>query len=151
MSTFLIQLHWKIHNSKIIEVHTYIMLWLWRTKLFQKNILKFGTKLITNRWAWELELSKGGGGPEKIRHSRAVPWQPWEWEPAWNKQPPTTASHWSTPMMSGKGCALNSQNQTPKQWSSKISRASNCKYDNQSSDPYRAVIHKDQQRRELQI
>ena len=137
------------------------MLWLWRTKLFQKNIWKYGIKRITNRWAWELELSKAGGSPEKVRHSREVPWQPWEWEPARSKQPPTTASHWRTPIMSGKSCALNSQNQTPnsdpqisaeqatanmatkeviptEQWFTKISGEGNCEINIETKAPMQA-------------
>ena len=94
-------------------------------------------------------------GPCKnTRHSREVPWQPCAQEPALQVATNSTVTdsfHGPTPKMGGKGWALNLQNGGPKWWSAKISRASNCKCGNQSSDPSRAVILKYQQSRQLQI
>ena len=103
----------------------------------------------------------------KYKDRREVPWQPCEWEPALQACSHQLAlSHWRnfsgdtylnhtycslTPMRGGKGWELNWQNRQPKQWSTKINRASKLQIWWQSSDPSKALICKDQQSRQLKI
>ena len=112
------------------------------------HLMSLGTGAIKGWW----------GSGKNTRHSREVPWQPCEWELALQA---ATNEHCHTegtsvekltwpnnnsetlPMRGGKGSALNWQN---RQWSSDLQSSTeqaNCRYDDQSSDLSKAVIHKD--------
>ena len=100
------------------------------------------------------------------RHSREVPWQPCEQEPALqdatNRHRHTEGSsvekltrpdtyHEPLPTRGGKGWAqigkIGNQSSDPRS----STEQANCQYGDQSSDPSKVVIHKDQCSRQLQF
>ena len=61
--------------------------WLLNTK---SNCLLFSLfKLIANRWAWELVLSRLDRNLNALGIARRYPWQPCKWEPS-----PNAATNW---------------------------------------------------------
>ena len=90
-------------------------------------------------------------------HSREVPWQEPALQAATNQHHQTEGTslekltwpniyHDPLPMRGRKGWALNWQSRQPKQWSTKLNWASKLHiiYGDQSSDPSKVVIYKDQ-------
>ena len=122
---------------------------------------------MANWWAWEMVPSKVGWGPRKYQaqqggsmetlwagtsptrsHQPArFHWRNFSEETYLSWYLPWTTSLWA---VEGAGCwfgKIGDQSSDPQS----STEQANCKYGNQSSDPTKIVIHKDQRSRQLQI